>query len=184
MRYLYYFILNNYCFSGLNISGINCDFLYGQGYDGAANMSGQIKGVKSVIQTKYPKALYVHCVAHSLNLAVSSACDLQPIRNCLGVIEKMYCFFNTPKRRNVLFEVIENSDLKPCVKTLKRLCATRWIQRYDSVNDYVQLFPYVVTSLNIMAKWKDRTAFDANMLKNTMDSEFLVSVTIIKVIII
>jgi hypothetical protein len=33
-----------------------------------------------------------------------------------------------------------------------------------------------------MAKWRDGTAIDANMLKNAMDSEFLVSVTIIKVI--
>lgn len=164
------------------MSGINCDFLYGQGYDGAENMSGQFKGVKSIIQTKYPKALYVHCVVHSLNLAVSSACDLRPIRNCLGVIEKMYCFFNTPKRRSALVEVIDNSDLTPSVKTLKRLCATRWIQRYNSVNDFVQLFAYIVTSLNNMAKWRDGTAIDANMLKNAMDSEFLVSVAILKVI--
>ncbi|XP_060855729.1 zinc finger MYM-type protein 1-like [Metopolophium dirhodum] len=167
--------------NGLNVSGINCDFLYGQGYDGAANMSGQFKGVKSIIQAKYPKALYVHCVAHSLNLAVSSACDLQPIRNCLGVIEKLYCFFNTPKRKNALFEAISNSDLIPSIKSLKRLCATRWIQRYDAVNDFVQLFPYVVVSLETMSSWKDVTAVEANMLRNAMDSEFLISVQIIKV---
>ncbi|XP_060855231.1 zinc finger MYM-type protein 1-like [Metopolophium dirhodum] len=168
--------------NGLNVSGINCDFLYGQGYDGAANMSGQFKGVKSIIQAKYPKALYVHCVAHSLNLAVSSACDLQPIRICLGVIEKLYCFFNTPKRKNALFEAISNSDLIPSIKSLKRLCATRWIQRYDAVNDFVQLFPYVVVSLETMSSWKDVTAVEANMLRNAMDSEFLISVQIIKVL--
>ncbi|XP_050064719.1 zinc finger MYM-type protein 1-like, partial [Aphis gossypii] len=145
-------------------------------------MSGQFKGVKYIIQAKYPKALYVHCVAHSLNLAVSSACDLQPIRNCLGVIEKLYCFFNTPKRKNALFEAISNSDLIPSIKSLKRLCATRWIQRYDAVNDFVQLFPYVVVSLETMSSWKDVTAVEANMLRNTMDSEFLISVQIIKVL--
>lgn len=156
--------------------------MYGQGYDGAANMSGQFKGVKSIIQTKYPKALYVHCVAHSLNLAVSYACDLQPIRNCLGVIEKLYCFYNTPKRKDALFEAIDNADSTPSIRSLKRLCATRWIQRYDAVNDFFQLFPYVVASLENMGNWKDVTAVDANMLKNAMDSEFLVSVQIIKVI--
>lgn len=155
--------------------------MYGQGYDGAANMSGQFKGVKSIIQAKYPKALYVHCVAHFLNLAVSSACDLQPIRNCLGVIEKLYCFFNTPKRKNALFEAISNSNLIPSIKSLKRLCATRWIQRYDAVNDFVQLFPYVVVSLETISSWKDVTAVEANMLRNAMDSEFLISVQIIKV---
>ncbi|KAF0752648.1 zinc finger MYM-type protein 1-like isoform X1 [Aphis craccivora] len=32
----------------------------------------------------------MHCVAHSLNLAVSKASNIQPIRNCLGIIEKKY----------------------------------------------------------------------------------------------
>lgn len=73
--------------------GINCDFLYGQGYNGAANRFGQFKGIQFVITTKYPKVLYVHCVAHSLNLAVFSASDLQPIRNYLGIIEKNVLFF-------------------------------------------------------------------------------------------
>jgi len=62
------------------------------------------------------------------------------------------------------------------------LCATVWVQRYDAVNDFVQLFLYVVASLENMGNWKDVTAVDANMLKNAMDSEFLVSVQIIKVI--
>jgi len=44
-------------------------------------MSGHIKGVQTIKRAKYPKALYVHCVAHTLNLAVSSACNIQHIRN-------------------------------------------------------------------------------------------------------
>jgi len=115
--------------------GINCDFLYGQGYDGASNMSVQFQGVQAQIRSKYPKALYVHCAAHSLNLAVSTASNIKPVRNCLGIIEKLYVFFNTPKRNAVLLSAIENGNTDQKVKTLKRLCATRWVQRYDSVND-------------------------------------------------
>ncbi|XP_060845700.1 uncharacterized protein LOC132925309 [Rhopalosiphum padi] len=118
--------------NGLNSCEINLDYLYGQGYDGASNMSGQYKGVQAIIKKKYPKAMYVHCAAHSLNLAVSTASGIQPIRNCLGIIEKYYVFFNTPKRQNVLLTNIENSNEDPKVKTLKRLCATRWVQRYDA----------------------------------------------------
>jgi len=71
--------------------------------------------------------------------------------------------------------------LIPSIKSLKRLCATRWIQRYDAVNDFVQLFPYVLVSLETISSWKDVTAVEANMLRNAMDSEFLISVQIIKV---
>ncbi|KAL4107253.1 hypothetical protein QTP88_017633 [Uroleucon formosanum] len=69
--------------NGLNSCEINLDYLYGQGYDGASNMSGHYKGVQAVIKKKYPKAIYVHCTAHFLNLAVSTASGIQPVRNCL-----------------------------------------------------------------------------------------------------
>lgn len=146
-------------------------------------MAGRIKGVQSVIKTKYPKALYVHCAAHSLNLVVSSASDLQPIQNCLAIIEKTHVFFNTPKRNNVLQHEIENSDILPNVKTLKRLCATRWIQRYDAVNDFIELLTFVINALQkIVLEWKDSSSTDADMLKKAItESEFLISLYVIKV---
>lgn len=146
-------------------------------------MSGHIKGVQTIIRKKYPKALYVHCVAHTLNLAVSSACNIQPVRNCLGTIQKMYCFFNSPKRHQVILTAINESDLDPKVKTLKRLCATRWIQRYDAINDFVELFPYVVVSLEKILEWNDLSSVDANILLKSMDSKFLISLQVIKVIL-
>ena len=42
----------------------------GQCYDGASNMSGRRSGVATQIQLEEPRALYVHCMGHSLNLAV------------------------------------------------------------------------------------------------------------------
>jgi len=65
--------------------------MYGQGYDGASNMAGEFRGVKKII----------NCSAYSLNLAVSSSSNIRRIRNCLGIIEKLHVFFNTPKRNNV-----------------------------------------------------------------------------------
>lgn len=123
----YYIIIlyKYFFFLGLNSCVLDCDFLYGQEYDGAANMAGRLKGAQTIIRSIHPKALYVHCAAHSLNLAVSSAYNIQSIKNCLGIIEKYYCFFNFPKRNHELLEVINNGDWEPKVKTLKRLCMTR-----------------------------------------------------------
>lgn len=110
-----------------------------------------------------------NCVVHFLNLAVLSASDFPSIQNCHRIIEKMYYIFNTPKRRNALLEAINNSGSMASIKSLKRLCATRWIQRYDSVNDFVQLISYIVASLKNIAKWKDGTAVDTNMLNNGLN---------------
>jgi hypothetical protein len=73
--------------------GVDCKYLYGQGYDGASNMAGHMQGDQAHVRAMYPKALYIHCVAHSLNLAVLTASNIKPIRNCLGIIEKLYVFF-------------------------------------------------------------------------------------------
>ncbi|KAI4825927.1 hypothetical protein KUCAC02_021587 [Chaenocephalus aceratus] len=47
--------------------------VYGQGYDGAANMSGMYKGLQARIRAHNEKALYVHCKAHCLNLVLRHA---------------------------------------------------------------------------------------------------------------
>lgn len=62
-----------FVFSGLKSCGINCQYLIEQGYDGASNMSGKYKGVQAIVREEYLKAIYVHCAAHTLNLAVSKA---------------------------------------------------------------------------------------------------------------
>ena len=45
----------------------------GQAYDGASNMSGRLSGVQAKISADYPKAIYIHCLCHSLNLAVQDS---------------------------------------------------------------------------------------------------------------
>ncbi|XP_068242196.1 zinc finger MYM-type protein 1-like [Palaemon carinicauda] len=60
--------------SMLNKNNLNIDDMRGQGNDGAANMSGIYNGLQSRLQKQNPKALHVHCHAHSLNLvSVESA---------------------------------------------------------------------------------------------------------------
>ncbi len=41
-----------------------------QGYNGASVMSGHCSGVQTRIQRAVPQAVYVHCNAHCLNLAL------------------------------------------------------------------------------------------------------------------
>jgi hypothetical protein len=42
----------------------------GQGYDGASNMKGEIKGLKTLIMKESPNAYYIHCFAHQLQLVL------------------------------------------------------------------------------------------------------------------
>jgi hAT family C-terminal dimerisation region len=153
--------------------------LVGQGYDGASSMSGQYNGVQAIIRTNYaPHALYVHCAAHSLNLAISITSKIPAIRDCLGTIETVYNFFHTPKRKAILEKTIEESDETPRTKTLKRLNLTRWVSKYESVDDFHELFPFVYETLDEMRTSES----EAKNLKNAMDFEFLISLEVINMI--
>lgn len=170
--------LANKILESLESYGLNLKGLRGQGYDGAAAMSGQYNGVNKFVQDKHPLAVYVHCAAHSLNLAVTRACEVQEIRNCLGTIERCYTFFNSPKRQAVLNDVIERSALDPKTKTLKRLCATRWVAKFDAVRDFLHVFDFVLESLDVISSWKDSS--DAINLKwALLNTEFCVAIHVI-----
>ena len=107
--------------------GVNMQNMRGQGYDGAAAMSGQFQGAQRHVGNAHPLALYVHCCAHSLNLAVSDACAMAPIRNCLGTIGSVsvYTFLNTPKRSHVLCTSIEKLCPSSHIIRLIQMCPTR-----------------------------------------------------------
>ena len=53
--------------TSLNLSLENCVC---QCFDGASVMSGQCSGVQTRIREVAPKALYIHCTAHRLNLVL------------------------------------------------------------------------------------------------------------------
>ena len=50
--------------------GLSISRLRGQGYDGASNMRGEFNGLKSLILRDNPSAIYIHCFAYQLQLAI------------------------------------------------------------------------------------------------------------------
>jgi len=53
--------------------GLNVDDIRGQGYDNGSNMKGAHKGVQRRLLDINPRALYMPCAFHSLNLTL---CDM------------------------------------------------------------------------------------------------------------
>lgn len=110
------------------------------------------------VRKQYPLALYSHCVSHSFDLAVNDACDLPEIRNCIGTIKRIYDIFNTLKRQAALKNAIrENPNLNAGKNTkLKNLCATRWVQRHEAAEHYLDLQPAVFDALQTISEtWND-----------------------------
>ena len=115
--------------SMLNTNNLNIDDMRGQGYDGAANMSGIYNGLQSRLHRQNPKALYVHCHAHCLNLVlVESAKSSIQFVTFFSLVEKLYVFVaNSSKRRHAAFMLIQRAmfpEDRPL--ELQKLSDTRW----------------------------------------------------------
>ena len=55
--------------------------MVGQGYDGAAAMSGKNNSVQKHTRDTISTAAYVHCSSHVLNLCLAKAAPVPPIRS-------------------------------------------------------------------------------------------------------
>lgn len=124
----------------------------GQCYDGAASMSGARSGCRAIVQQSAPKAIYIHCAAHQLNLAIVSACKIQAFRNtesCIGEIARFFHY--SAKRQCLLDKAICQVATQAKAKKLKDACRTRWMQHIDSYVVFLELLPAVHMALNAIA---------------------------------
>ena len=104
--------------------GIDLKWLRGQGYDNGANMKGVRKGVQNRILEKYPRAFYVPCACHSLNLVVNDAATTSTDTTAFfSIVQELYTFFSgSTKRWEVLKKVCHtfNSQTIECYKVVKQ----------------------------------------------------------------
>ena len=122
----------------------------GQGYDGARNMGGKYRGVQARVKELYPLAMYTHCCNHVLNLVISTyrSCQLLEMRWQLyrtyaflcRVLHSVYRYFKTMLKKKLQARLLSRQKLKP-------ICATRWVERHDSIIIFVTLLPAVVSTL-------------------------------------
>jgi hypothetical protein len=150
--------------------------LRGQGYDGAAAMSGCYEGVQAHISRLAPLALYTHCSSHCLNLAVCKACSIPTIRNMLGIVSQIHGFFSASALRTQrLKEVILQMNPNSQTNGILGLCETRWVERHEAVLRIREHIHPVYRTLCLLAENGDT---NAEVLKNSFAfSDFIIGLT-------
>lgn len=121
---------------GFGISVDNMVHFVGQGYDGASNMRGCRQGVQARTRELYPEAIYLHCHAHCLNLAIIHASNEMMIRNMMHTVqEKNFAFSYSAKRTHQFRTCLEATPHKlENRKKLRAFCETRWSARGDDLH--------------------------------------------------
>ncbi|KAI4811394.1 hypothetical protein KUCAC02_014304 [Chaenocephalus aceratus] len=122
-----------------------------QTYDGAANISGESKGVQALLREKQPLALYVHCGPHCVNLVTQTACSSSSVvSDALNLVHKLGTLYHQSGKYDTIFKEIAQSEAGSLI-TLKPLCPTRWLVRLVAIQAVVGKYEKVLLSLEEMA---------------------------------
>ncbi|XP_065678506.1 52 kDa repressor of the inhibitor of the protein kinase-like [Hydra vulgaris] len=146
--------------------GLEMSYCRGQGYDGVSNMAGRLCGVAALILKDFPKAPYIHCYSHQLNLCVAKACAIPSIRDMMDHVRIVSDFFNnSPKRLvDLSAKIVELCPTLSFQKTIN-VCRTRWIERIDGLEAFIELYPAIIASLTCIKEdetWNYKSRGDAS----------------------
>ena len=136
--------------------GLSLNQVRAQCYDGAANMRGRYSGLAVRVQEVENRAIYIHCHAHLLNVALQSACcAVKDVGNVLGTVNSLYDFLEGSAKRHAKFTEVQHmsasSGNHPLV-TLKRLCETRWAARYRAVHAVFTNYSAILETLTFISE--------------------------------
>ncbi|CAC5359187.1 unnamed protein product [Mytilus coruscus] len=154
----------------------------GQGYDGAANMSGKFRGVQAIVRERVSTATYVHCKAHQLNMALIHSSKEPCVHNMMGTVQDIaFAVDYSAKRLNAFATELNNCDknVKEAMEKrskLTTLCETRWSARADSLFTFKSAFPVVVHALEYLRDNRDEKA--GAYLAAILKFEFLIALVV------
>jgi len=95
----------------------------------------------------------------------------------MGTIASVYNFFNTPKPQNVLRKAIVEVLPASGSQKLVQVCATRWVDRHESVSVFSSLQDAVVVALAEISSWpeKETSPRAVQLLSALRQSEFCIA---------
>lgn len=153
----------------IEASGLSMQQCRAQGYDGAPVMSGSKNGVAAKIKSMQPLAEYVHCAAHSLQLVLRDAAQVNNmVVTMFGVLHSVYCLFASSAHKWAVL-----TDALSGKKTVKRVDTTRWEARYDAVDAIISSFVEITNALRVLGdKYPENQALVDGCLKHLKKKNF------------
>ncbi|XP_066351634.1 uncharacterized protein [Miscanthus floridulus] len=139
----------------LDSNGLSMTRIRGQGYDGASNMKGDIKGLKTLIMKESPSAYYIHCFAHQLQLVLVAVAkgntdcktffdQVSILLNIVGVSCKRHGMLRNARLENVKKSLqcgeLESGSGLNQEMGLPRPGDTRWGSHYKTICSIITMY--------------------------------------------
>ncbi|KAJ8897341.1 hypothetical protein PR048_002687 [Dryococelus australis] len=146
--------------------GLEMTKLVGQGYNGAANISGSLSDVKTRMQEMYPKSLSVPSVTNALGVVKQTATLFQFNYQAASVL-----------KNNIAKLLLDSKNAR-----LLGLCEIRYVERHEAVNTFVELLPAIVPSLQNLSQCnRIFSSTAASLLAVTEKGNFIVALFFVSI---
>ena len=104
--------------------------LAGQCYDGASALKGKRNGLKTRILNSNPKAYYVHCYAHSLQLAIQDSVKQSKLMNSIfDICSEISKLIRKSPKRTAQLQQLKEEIQEPSIG-IRALCPTRLVSYF------------------------------------------------------
>jgi len=154
--------LTSYLLETLHYLKLDPTRIVSQGYDGASVMNGKCSGVQQRIREVAPHAIYIHCYAHNLNLAlVDCVKGNSDAREFFSLIQALYVFISSNKAHTIYIEKQKSLQPDKQMRQLQRLVDTLWACSYNAINALCYTFDAVVSTLECVGNKNDDRAVEA-----------------------
>nr|XP_016509660.1 PREDICTED: zinc finger MYM-type protein 1-like [Nicotiana tabacum] len=142
---------------------LNLSYVRGQCYDGASNMQGDLRGLKTLIQQESKSAYSIHCFAHQLQLtlvAVSKKCLevgelVLLVSNVLNIVGGSFKRMDDLRESQAekVQEALDMGELETGRGLnqelgLARAADTRWGSHYKSFKNFISMFGSIIDVLD------------------------------------
>ena len=145
-------------------------------------MSGRLGGVQKLVRDVVPRAIYIHCSNHSLDLVLAYASSLQVIKSFFGTVKAVIKFIHTsPKRRRILAGAIESISIETKRRNLVKLCDTRWVEKQSSIIVFRQVFSGIIIAMEYLIEQGDSetSSLARAYAKAILDIDFTIPLIIV-----
>ncbi|XP_039107647.1 zinc finger MYM-type protein 1 isoform X4 [Hyaena hyaena] len=137
--------------------GVDLSKICGQAYDSTINLRGKFNKIAAEFKKEEPRALYVHCYAHFLDLAVIRFCkEVKELRITLNTLSSLFNAIHMSGEMSANFEnICKLSQNKTCKKHTSQSCWTVHDQMLLSV---IEGLPEIIETLEFVSRHSSNTS--------------------------
>ncbi|XP_077609209.1 zinc finger MYM-type protein 1 isoform X1 [Crocuta crocuta] len=137
--------------------GVDLSKICGQAYDSTINLRGKFNKIAAEFKKEEPRALYVHCYAHFLDLAVIRFCkEVKELRITLNTLSSLFNTIHMSGEMSANFEnICKLSQNKTCKKHTSQSCWTVHDQMLLSV---IEGLPEIIETLEFVSSHSSNTS--------------------------